>query len=172
MEKESKLREMMNLIEKNLDNLQNSPERILYKWLHSINDEDIDIDWSAESLVLYGSSNIQEIQNYYQSENFNDAWFIIGDIHSDPIILDIITGKILFTRHDINDFNPIEIANNLNEFLKSLKIYIHEYYLVFDEKILDEAYEVKNNFIIALREKLQIFLKFPRLDNFLSTITY
>lgn len=61
MEKESKLREMINLIEKNLDNLQNSPERILYKWLHSINDEDIDIDWSARSLVLYGSSNIQEI---------------------------------------------------------------------------------------------------------------
>jgi hypothetical protein len=112
------------------------------------------------------------MQNCYQSENWKDTWFVIADIHSDPLILDSRNGKILFSRHDMSNFTSVEIANNFDEFLNSLKIYVFEYYIVFNEKILDETYEVKNEFVKALRNKLQKVLNPTQISNFIYTLTY
>lgn len=147
----------------------------LSDWLAAVGEKDIEIDWSAEQLTLYGIQSIVERQRGYENltrkpkGNWEPNWVAIGDIHGDPIICDTSLSpcQILYSRHGQGSWETRPLACSLNIFSKSLTIWCETYFVKFNKKILDDDFEVNHSFKTALSDALSTVLTDEERETFM-----
>lgn len=147
----------------------------LRNWLEHVGNADIIIDWSAESLTVYGAGSILERQKGYaqpgikQGHGWLASWIVIGDVHSDPIIIDTkaTSGAVFFARHGQGTWNLKPLAGSLQAFRDMLAIWCKYYYSRYKGSILDADCEVTNAFRDEIRVALKPVLRPDELETFL-----
>ena len=170
MGKSTELLAYFNLIQKRLESFSINYEDATKKWLDSLNNETVQIDWTTEYLDFYGKDSILQKQNGYLGEDWQNGWFVICDAGADPFVINQQDGKVYFSRHGQGAWKMIELANNPIDFLKALKCYIECYYDSFQENILDETYEIKSEFIDFLSLAIGDFLTKQQVRNFIFAV--
>lgn len=172
-----RVKEILGLDKKNtVVNLPPQLNKIeLTEWLNAVGKEDINIDWSAEYLTLYGIDSILERQRGYTDltgklkGNWQKNWIAIGDIHGDPIICDFSFSpcQVMYSRHGQGSWETRHLASSINIFSKSLTIWSETYFVKFNKKILDDDFEVLHSFTTTLSDALSTILNDEERDTFI-----
>ena len=150
----------------------------LANWLHEVGENDIEMEWSAENLTLYGANNFIERKKGYTKETknskatWNENWVAIGDVHSDPIICDFSFSpcKILYARHGQGFWDAKPLASSFSDFAKSLEFWCEIFYSKFNKEILNDEYEVLNIFKKELSNLLKKLLSEKEMETFLFAV--
>ena len=164
-----KTAELLKIFDNIIENT-NHDSLAIKDWLDCIGEKSISIDWTAEDLKIYGSNEIYLKQIEYANKDQKNQWVVIADCHADPIIIDDSDGYIKFARHGQGKWVFIKIANNLRLFAKFLKIYVTLFYIEFLEKILDEDYEVRQDFLNRIKIETSSFLTDKEVQNILFVL--
>ena len=126
----------------------------VYLWLTLIGQNNIEVEWSAEHLVLYGAGEISERQIGYESEDWEKSWISVGNIFSNPIILDTSSGVISLAKHGMGGWSPVRVTDDIDSFFMLIHVWCQIYYREFKRNILDEDYEVSDAFLDCLSNKV------------------
>lgn len=135
-----------------LDWAKGSP--ILLEWAQTIGQNNIVIDWSAETATIYGSNEIIKQQRGYKTSDWDQDWIAIGDIFANPIILEISSHKILIAKHGTGKWSPVTLADSPSTFARFIEIWCELYYKAFKEKILNDDFEISKEFTDQLSKRI------------------
>ncbi|MDR3479970.1 MAG: hypothetical protein P4L91_04575 [Burkholderiaceae bacterium] len=150
----------------------------LFDWLSAVGGKDIEVEWPAEQLTIYGAHNLAERQKGYgaitkqKTGNWQPSWVVIGDIHADPIIFNFSSSpcNILFARHGQGRWEARPLAGSTGDFARALTIWCEMYYIKFGKKILDDEFEVKDSFKKALSDDLSHVLNKEEAETFIFAV--
>ena len=152
------------------------------EWLRAIGIDTIEIDWSAETLLVYGTAEIGNAQTGYSSSLSkagqaarNPAWpeqyLVIATVISDPFVADK-TGanpEILFAKHGTGRWDFCSTARSIDAFAAALFVWANLYYKEFAKSILDAEYAVSQRFKDRLVDELDK-LQGVNTANFMKTV--
>lgn len=171
MAKKSELLTEIDSIQESLSNCIGHNLTFSELWNTIIKKNDIAIDWSAEYLTIYGNISIVQRQPAYHNDiGWDKSWLVIADAISNPFILDTKKGNILYAKHGTGHWVSVEVSDSIEKFLSVIKLYMETYYIDFQENILDETYEINNDFMEALKSKLHKICTKDQTNNFIGSI--
>lgn len=143
-------------------------------WLISVGDNDIRVDWVAEYLTIYSANNICQVQEGYQGNGWNKDWFVIANVISDPVFinLSLINSPVYFAKHGVGKWEDCIISNSIKYFAKTLDVWCNVYYKEFEGNILNDDFELNDEFLCRIRLELSHFLDKLTLENIMYIIEY
>jgi hypothetical protein len=147
-------------------------------WLDDVGKVDVQIDWSAEWLTLYGTETLLDRQVGYsgpsdkRDQAWPVSWLVIGDVHADPIVFDTAHGskRILFGRHGQGSWTLHPLAKNFRVLSDALTIWCNLYYREYHKTILDNDYELLCTFKDDLENALKTVLQPDELATFMMAV--
>lgn len=152
------------------------------EWLGAVGSETIEMGWSAETILVYGTAGIGNAQIGYSSSLTeaglaarNPAWredyLVIATVISDPFVVDksAANPEVLFAKHGTGRWDFWTIASSVDAFAAALLVWAKLYYDEFAKSILDIDYAVSQRFKDRLVEELNK-LQAINVANFMKTV--
>ncbi|MBI0394488.1 hypothetical protein [Acinetobacter bereziniae] len=121
-------------------------------FVNAVGSDSLILDWSAENITLYGIYDIYNMQDVYSNDM---SLYVLGDIIANPIFYSSTTDyKVKIAKHGVGKIELEPLAKNFEEFIAILDCYVQLFYITYNKKILNDDYEVLNDFKDNLIEEL------------------
>ncbi|MDH5859276.1 hypothetical protein [Lampropedia aestuarii] len=161
---------------RSLIDIIDAPEPLI-QWLSQVGSNTIEIPWTAELLRIYSAKDFQEKQKTYfienqKNKNWNKDWIVIGDIISNPIILEksSLKSKIFFSFHGSGNWNLALLAPSLENFCEALNIWCKLFLVKYDRDIYEDDFSLKSSFLSDLQNSLNQILPVSCVEVFLTAV--